>query len=40
MAYVSCQESGKADGDLELLRHAGTREGASLEPAKMAEAAA
>jgi hypothetical protein len=40
MVYVSCPESGKADSALELLRRAGAREAASLEPAKMAEAAA
>ncbi len=40
MVYVSCQESGKADSALELLRRAGAREAASLEPAKLAGAAA
>jgi hypothetical protein len=38
MVYVSCQESRKADSALELLRRAGAREAASLEPAKMAAA--
>jgi hypothetical protein len=38
MVFVSCQESRKADSALELLRRAGAREAASLEPAKMAAA--
>lgn len=40
MVYVSCQESGKADSALELLRRSGAREAASLAPAKTADAAA
>lgn len=40
MVYVSCQASGEADSALELLRRAGAREAASLEPAKLADAVA
>jgi hypothetical protein len=40
MVYVSCQKSGEADSALDLLRRAGAREAASLEPARMADAVA
>jgi len=38
LVYVSCQESSKADWAIELLRSAGAREAASLEPAQAIEA--
>jgi len=40
LVYVSCQESAKADGAIELLRRAGAREAASLGRAQAAQAAA
>ncbi len=40
MVYVSCQESGKANNAIELLRSAGAREAAGLRMAEPAEAAA
>jgi hypothetical protein len=40
LVYVSCEESGKADRAIELLRRAGAREAAGLGMAKSADAAA
>lgn len=40
LVYVSCRESSKADGALELLRRAGAREAASVGMAKATRAAA
>ncbi len=40
LVYVSCQESAKANGAIELLRNAGAREAASLTATKAAAAAA
>jgi hypothetical protein len=40
LVYVSCQESTKADGAIELLRRAGAREAASFGMAQAAQAAA
>ena len=40
LVYVSCQESAKADGAIELLRRAGAKEAASLGMAQVTQAAA
>ena len=40
LVYVACEESGKADHAVELLRRAGAREAAGLRMAKAADAAA